>query len=350
MKTLRFIGLMLLTGIIFFILFIVYSTITYYDPPQRVIVAENIKPDTIPCNSVLSVISWNIGYAGLGDNMDFFYDSGKKVRDTRRRTITNLDSINSFVKQNSSSTFFLIQEVDLHSKRSYFINERDTLISQTAYHSALAPNYMVNFVPIPPTSPMGRVNSGVMSLSKYLPISATRYSYPGRFSWPNRLFNLRRCMLVNRYPTANGKEFVLINTHMSAFDDGSLKKQEMEFLKDFILAEYAKANYVLVGGDWNQSPPNFPLTTFGDNYKVDFFRLTNISPDYMPNDWKWVFDPKSPTNRYLNESYTPGKTFRSIIDLFLVSPNVEVLQNRTIDLNFTNSDHNPISMSFKLLP
>jgi hypothetical protein len=138
MKTLRFIGLMLLTGIMFFILFIVYSTITYYDPPQRVIVAENIKPDTIPCNSVLSVISWNIGYAGLGDNMDFFYDSGKKVRDTRRRTITNLDSINSFVKQNSSSTFFLIQEIDLHSKRSYFINERDTLISQTAYHSALA--------------------------------------------------------------------------------------------------------------------------------------------------------------------------------------------------------------------
>jgi len=350
MKTLRLIGLILLAGIMFFVLFIVYSTMTYYDPPQKLTIAENIKPDTIPCNSTFSVISWNIGYAGLGDNMDFFYDSGKKVRDDYDRTITNLDSINYFLKRNSSCTFLLIQEVDLHSKRSYYINEMDTLVSKSVYHSALAPNYVVSFVPIPPTSPMGRVNSGVMSLSKYLPISSTRYSYPGRFSWPNRLFNLRRCMLVNRYPTANGKEFTLINTHMSAFDDGSLKKQEMEFLKAYITAEYALGNYVLVGGDWNQSPPNFPLTTFGENYKVDFFKLTNISSDYMPNDWKWVFDPKSPTNRYLNESYKPGKTFRSIIDIFLVSPNVEVIQNRTIDLNFTNSDHNPISMIFKLIP
>ncbi len=350
MKTLRLIGLILLTGILFFLFFIIYSTITYYDPPQKVILAENIKPDTIRCNSDLSVLSWNIGYAGLGDNMDFFYDNGKKVRDTQERTIINLDSINLFLKRKISNTFFLIQEVDLHSKRSYFINERETLVSQSGYHAALAPNYVVNFVPIPPTSPMGQVNSGVLSLSKFLPKSSTRYGYPGKFGWPNRLFNLRRCMLVNRYPTTNGKEFILINTHMSAFDDGSLKKQEMQFLKDFIMGEYSKGNYVLVGGDWNQSPPNFAITTFGENYKSESFKLTNISPDFIPNDWKWVFDPKSPTNRYLNESHTPGKTFRSIIDIFLVSPNVEIIQSQTFDLNFRNSDHNPISMTFKLKP
>ena len=348
MKTLKFIGLIILAAVLFFVLFIVSSTITYYDPPQKLIVAENIKPDTIPCSSVLNVISWNIGYAGLGDNMDFFYDNGKKVRDTYQRTITNLDSITKFITKNPPSTFYLIQEVDLHSKRSYFINEMDTIVAQKKYFSALAPNYIAKFVPIPPSSPMGQVNSGILSLSKFFPVNSTRYGYPGRFSWPNRLFNLRRCMLVNRYPTSNGKEFVLINTHMSAFDDGSLKKQEMQYLKDFVLAEYSKENYVLVGGDWNQSPPNFSITTFGENYKSESFKLTNISPDFIPNDWQWVFDPKSPTNRYVNESYIPGKTFRSIIDIFLVSPNIEVLQSHTFDLNFRNSDHNPISMKFKL--
>lgn len=69
----------------------------------------------------------------------------------------------------------------------------------------------------------------------------------------------------------------------------------------------------------------------------------------MPYDWKWVFDPESPTNRYLNESFTPGKTFRCVIDIFLVSPNVEVLQNATLSLNFCSSDHNPIEMSFMLV-
>ncbi len=338
----------MLAVILFFGLFIIYSTITYYDPPQELIISEKAKPDTIQCNSELSAISWNIGYAGLGDNMDFFYDSGKKVRDTYERTISNLDSITRFVKTKTSSVFYLIQEVDLYSKRSYYVNEIDIILAHKNYSSAFAPNYDVRFVPIPPSSPMGRVKSGILSLSKFAPTKSTRFGYPGKFSWPTRLFNLRRCMLVNRYPTNNGKEFVLINSHMSAFDDGSLKKQEMQYLKDFVLNEYSKGNYVIVGGDWNQSPPEFKLNTFGENYKVDFFILTNVNANFMPIDWKWVFDPRYPTNRYLNESFTPGQTYSSIIDFFLVSPNIEVVENHTFNLKFVSSDHNPITIKFRL--
>jgi len=348
MKILKLLGLVVLAAIIFFGLFLAYSTITYYNPQKELTLSENTIPDTIPVDSTLKVISWNIGYAGLGDNMDFFYDSGKKVRDTYERTITNLDSINRFLKRNASSTFILIQEVDLHSKRTYYMNEMDTFLAGNKYYSALAPNYVVKFVPVPPTEPMGQVTSGVLSLSKYKPSSSKRYSYPGQFGWPTRLFNLRRCMLVNRYPTDNGKELVLINTHMSAFDDGSLKKQEMLFLRDFILGEYDNGNYVVVGGDWNQSPPTFRLNTFGENYKVDFFKLTNISDDFIPKSWSWVYDPTAPTNRYVNKPYSPETTYKTIIDIFLVSPNVEVIQNHTFNLNFKSSDHNPITISFKL--
>jgi len=155
-------------------------------------------------------------------------------------------------------------------------------------------------------------------------------------------------MLANRYPTSNGKELILINSHMSAFDDGSLKKQEMQYLKNFILNEYAKGNYIVVGGDWNQSPPGFSLAKFGEPYLSESFILSNIASDFMPADWKWAYDPLTPSNRYLNTSYIPGSTFRCLIDHFLVSPNVEVLQNSTFDLNFKNSDHNPIRMSCKL--
>lgn len=349
MRALKLIGFTVITIILLFGLFILYASITYFDPPQKLLIAENKISDTLQCNSNLTIISWNIGYAGLGDNMDFFYDGGKKVRDTYERTVTNLDSIAKFLIRHSSTTnFILIQEVDLHSKRSYYINERDTLTKKINFNNSLAQNYVVNFVPIPPSSPMGKVNSGVLTLSKPQPTSAIRYAYPGRFSWPNRLFNLRRCMLVNRYHTSNGKELVLINSHLSAFDDGSLKKQEMDYLTSFVQNEYAKGNYVIAGGDWNQSPPKFPLNTFGENFKVDFFKLTNVNEQLLPKEWNWVYDPKSPTNRYLNNAYQQGKTFSSIIDFFLTSPNIEILTSCTFNLNFRNSDHNPIIMNFTL--
>lgn len=348
MKILKYLGLAILALFLALALLIVYATLTYYDPPKELVISQSSSPDTVKCNQELNLLSWNIGYVGLGENMDFFYDSGEKVRDTKERTLINLDSITKFLKQKSAYPFIVLQEVDVRSKRSYRINEMERFQAIGEYYTSLAPNYVVKFVPIPPTSPMGLVNSGVMSMSKYQPASSTRFAYPGQFGWPTRLFNLRRCMLVNRYPTNNGKEFILINTHNSAFDDGSLKKQEMEFLKEFVLNEYSKGNYVVVGGDWNQAPPSFKLNTFGENFKVDFFKLTNIDSDFMPSDWKWVYDPRHPTNRYLNEVYKAGRTFSSIIDIFLVSPNIEIIDNQTFNLNFTNSDHNPISLTFKL--
>ncbi len=350
MKYLKLLLLLILLAVASLVGLIVYATITWYNPPAQLELARSSVPDTIRCDTVLSVISWNIGFAGLGDDMDFFYDGGKEVRSSKERTILNMDSISHFLGGHRKASFILLQEVDLDSKRSYYINQKDILDNHLGLSSVLAPNYVADFVPVPPLSPMGKVNSGIWSAGSFQAISTTRYGYPGLFGWPSRLFNLRRCMLVNRYPTENGRQLVVINSHLSAFDDGSLKKQEMEFLRDFVSREYSGGNYVLVGGDWNQSPQGFLLTAFGANYQSESFILSNIADDFMPGEWKWAFDPKSPTNRYLNEVYTPGKTFRCLIDFFLVSPNIEVVSNKTYDLKFRNSDHNPIQMDFKLLP
>ena len=349
MKILRYLGFLIGAAILAFAAFLLYSTFTRFNPPQKLVLSENSMPDIICSDSTLSILSWNIGYAGLGDDMDFFYDGGKRVRDSFDRTYENLTSIHRELKQNSSNTFIFLQEIDLHSRRSYFMNELDTILNQENYYPAYAPNYVVKYVPIPPASPMGEVNSGIVNLSKYLPKTSVRYGYPGQFGWPKRLFYLRRCMLVNRYPTYSGHDLVMINSHMSAFDKGEMKKQEMQYLKDFVLAEYAKGSYVVVGGDWNQSPPEFKLNQFSSNLPEDHFKLSNVEANFMPDTWKWVYDPETPTNRYLIDAYLPGKTPACLIDFFLVSPNVEILSTRTLKLNFRNSDHNPITMRFKLL-
>jgi len=83
---------------------------------------------------------------------------------------------------------------------------------------------------------------------------------------------LDRCFLVNRYPLKNGKELLIVNTHNSAYDNGTLKKQEMAFLKQWLLDENNKGNYIVVGGDWNQCPPRFK-PDYNDNAfdAVDYF-------------------------------------------------------------------------------
>ena len=348
MKILKYTGFITGTAIVLFAGFLLYSTITWYNPAPVLVLAGNNRPDTVSCDSLYSLLSWNIGYAGLGDDMDFFYEGGTMVRGSYDRTRVNLDAVKHFLKRHSDQTFIGLQEVDICSKRSYRLNQKDTLCNLLDEPWAFAVNYLVGFVPVPPSSPMGSVNSGILSLSRFQPSKSVRYAFPGKFDWPNRLFNLRRCMLVNHFPAENGKELILINIHLSAFDDGSLKKQEMQFLKDFVLAEYAKGNFVVVGGDWNQSPPQFSLTAFGSNYQSEDFILSTVPDQFMPAGWKWVYDDQWPTNRYLNTIYISGKTFCCLIDFFLVSPNVEVVGNKTFNLNFRNSDHNPISLKFRL--
>ena len=117
------------------------------------------------------IVSWNIGYAGLGNDMDFFYDGGKRMRTSQARTVENLQRILRFLQRRTADSarvdFILLQEVDLDSRRSYGINEYDSLRrALPGYESWMGLNYVADFVPIPLTDPMGRVKGGVATFSR----------------------------------------------------------------------------------------------------------------------------------------------------------------------------------------
>ena len=114
----------------------------------------------------LSILCWNIGYGGLGDDMDFFYDGGTQVRTSRERTLANIDGIIAEIRRHSPD-IILLQEVDECSRRTYRINEVEMLQEAFPdYHIYLAYNYKSFFVPIPVKAPMGRVASGVVLMSR----------------------------------------------------------------------------------------------------------------------------------------------------------------------------------------
>jgi len=106
-----------------------------------------------------------------------------------------------------------------------------------------------------------------------------------------------------------------------------------------------KGNYVIAGGDWNQNPVGFSMERFS-NYDVRRIIEPEIEEDFMPEGWQWAFDPDIPTNRDVNQLYVKGKTATTIIDFFVVSPNISVLEIKTDDLNFEWADHQPVQMVF----
>ncbi len=327
-------------------LIIISAELTDYNPP-KVMDLKVVGTGIEKAPSELSLMTWNIGYAGLGKSEDFFLSGGRKVKPTEEDSARYLKGILDFLKTASSYVdVFFIQEVDRDSSRSYHIDQFKKIMEVLeGFYGIFAINYKVNFVPVPFSNPMGRVLSGLTVFTRYKPMDVKRYSLPGQYPWPDRLFQLDRCAIVIRIPAPDGKEWVLMNIHNSAYDEGgTIRIKQLAFIKDFMLSEYEKGNYVVVGGDWNAilAKGNFEYT----QEKPDFY--IPLPKDWTPAGWKWGVDPKVPTNRSVRIPYERGETYVTIIDGFLVSPNVDIVEIRGIDLGFENSDHNPVFLRVKI--
>lgn len=328
---------------------ILVSTITDYRPKPitTLEVPENGIPGEIS-DSTFTFLTWNIGYCGLGAEMDFFYDGGTKVHPEPRLVNKYTSGVLDFLESVDSIDFIFLQEVDKNSARTDKQDETKMVKNaMSSYASSYGTNYDVWFVPIPLTNPLGKVEMGQMILSKYQPQEALRYSYFSKYSWPKRLFMLDRCFLLSKFQLSNGKELVIFNTHNSAYDaGGKLRNMEMPLIRDLMLQEYKKGNYVVAGGDWNQNPPGYNIEKIEKTYPAVYG--VKMDQSLFPADWQFVFDSEHPTNREIDAPLTPGKTQVTIIDFFILSPNIEPEQIRVVPLNFQNSDHNPVFIKLKI--
>ena len=72
---------------------------------------ENSTASFAPGDSV-SILTWNVGYAGLGEESDFFMDGGKQVRAPSKAIVEkNMDGIVSTVKE-LDADFTFLQEIE----------------------------------------------------------------------------------------------------------------------------------------------------------------------------------------------------------------------------------------------
>lgn len=294
----------------------------------------------------LTVMTWNIGYGALGSDADFFMDGGSGVNTaTEEQVQQHMAEIQSRVEQTDPDVVFF-QEVDLDSTRSHHVNEADYLVNGlSGYNSSFAYNFKVLFVPYP-LPPIGEVNGGILTISRIPVASAARIQLPCPFSYPIRVANLKRCLMVSRIPLAESdRELVLVNLHLEAYDDGEGKAAQTAQLRELLEEEAAKGNYVIAGGDFNQSFSNIDISMYPQ--QPELWAPAMIDVEDFSKDWSFWMDNSVPTCRSLDQPFdgADAESFQYyMIDGFITSGNIMVESVETQDMGFENSDHNPVVM------
>ena len=329
-------------------------TVLDYNPAEVEMVAiagtSSARPNE---GDTIKILSWNIGYGALGDNASFFLDGGTDViTSDEDRVNENLSAISKFLNDERAD-ITLLQEVDHRSRRSHKINQSVYIRNEIegSYTATFATNYKSYFVPYP-MPPLGYVDSGILTLSVYDINLSNRLSLPQHYTWPMSIVQLKRCLMVDRIPIKDSdKDLIVINLHLDAYADSDAQKEQFDFMMKVLEEEYAKGNYVIAGGDFNQTFSNVDLS----KYPQDPSKWAPMIADTnaQGSNWTFLMDSKVPSCRLLDKPYVDAdkSTFQYyIIDGFIVSKNLKVESLHTEQLNFVNSDHNPVILEVTLTP
>jgi endonuclease/exonuclease/phosphatase family metal-dependent hydrolase len=319
------------------ILGLIRRSLVAYDPDPLVDLTITGSADSSADPRTLDLLTWNIGYAGLGRDADFVADGGRHLRTGSRSDVEANVAAIALRPPAENVDVVLLQEL---SRGSYATHGVDVLSrvqeALMGYQFAFAPLMRITRLPF-----VGNLEVGQGTFSRTGISRAVRHALPSEPQFLGvtlQRFNVLEARL-------SGSDWVIFNVHLSAFDDGALRRRHLTEVVRLLEAEYLAGRSVVAGGDWNFRlvPTEFPYTT--EEKKRAWVR--DLPAELVPAGWHWAVDPDTPTNRTLDRPYSPGVNYRSVIDGFLVSPNVEVVGVETLDLDFANSDHNPVRTTLR---
>ena len=332
----------------------------YRIPDNQALDVKNNQERILQKGKEYSALTYNVGFGAYDQDFSFFLDSadwkdsshttgkyGKAI--SRNHLIENVEGQAAVLRDNQAD-FILLQEVDTDSTRSYHINMVRYFEETFPFlGSTFASNFHSPWLNLPIPDPVGIVNSGILTLSRYNISQSVRRSFPIA-SDMSKLFDLDRCFNVNRIPVEGGKTLVLINSHMSAYDEGGvIREAQLKMLIQYMQEEYSKGNWVIVGGDFNHC--------LGKEYQ-DAYPSLQVVPGWayildnenLPSNFSLVKPEnglETATCRNADSPYEEGVNYRTIVDGFIISDNIDA-KSLVIDTDFRYSDHQPVLMKFTL--
>lgn len=344
-----------------------YMLIQFYRLPDELDLGEEINNNqvsTLDPSLTYTITTYNIGFGAYNRDFSFFMDSGEMLDGTKLTgkgsKAASLDIVISNtagaieIVEAQNPDFMFFQEVDIKATRSHKYNQYEALKNAfLSYGSSFAYNFHSAFLFYPLTDPHGAVEAGIATFSKYNLSTSKRYKLPIDESFPNKFFDLDRCFLISRLPISGGGELVLINVHLSAYDEGGvIRSAQVNMLKSILTTEYQAGNYVIVGGDFNHDIAS-SLNTFPTMQKVPEWVFV-LEASQLPNGYSFSASKENPSCRSSDMAYLAGVNYTVTIDGFILSDNITALSINNIvslyneDVNFLYSDHNCVVLEFSL--
>lgn len=351
-----------LLGLVVLILggYVIYLSCQYYrieDNQTLEVLGDN--SELVSLDTKYTISTYNIGFGAYSHDFSFFMDSGEMLDGTKvsgtgskaKNKDTVLKNVNGAIStvSNLDADFMFFQEVDVKATRSFKVNQLNMLKDAFSdYSNTFAYNFHSAFLFYPIFDPHGATDAGIATFSKYKIDSSVRRSFPIDDGFFAKFFDLDRCFSVNRLKiNGSEKELVLINLHMSAYDEGGLiRAKQLELLNKVLTEEKEKGNYVIAGGDFNHDIVNSGELFETTQKKPEW--VYSLSGDQLTDGYSFVGATNAPTCRSTDIEYTKGVNYTVVIDGFIVSDNVESVSITNIDSDFMYSDHNPVKFEFKL--
>jgi len=314
-----------------------------------------------------TVTTYSIGYGIFDSQFSYARDSGKMntgrhvnglytQTSNSGRAMTNTNRIATFLNE-LKSDFYLLQDVDTGSTRSYLVNQQELLTNNVfGYSKSFTSNQHSKYIFYPLGKNIGLLNSGLLTMSRYTSTHSTRLQLPTTTDWLEKHSDLDHCANVSYIPISGQfnegvqRYLVLINVEFMSYNrDVELLNQQWVAISEWMQYEYDNGNYVIVGGDFGYQIGSIDDVFLGEQALPEW--LTTFPTSTIPENFSMVFANNSNEVRTVRSGemiYNKDVNLEMHVDGFIVSDNIEALSSEIIDTEFKTSNHNPVKLTFKL--
>lgn len=307
---------------------------------------------TAPGVDTLVVMTWNIRFGAARSR--WYGDScGDRVILPESEVIQNLEALALKIAEVDPDVL-LLQEADVESKRTAYIDEVQWLLDHTALNYGVFASMWQAQVIL--ADGLGRINTGNAILAKWPLQEAQRIQLPLRGDQDNltRYFYLRRNILRAKLDlppkTGTGDEATpvyVVDLHATAFATDDTKQKHIARFKAVLEEIQSEGGHFVAGGDLNAIPPTSDSTDYciedacGESYHAPGDDPQHREGSYFTPEISWL--------QPLYDAFTPGIALATYTNnqenYFTHSTSGDRFWDRKLDYLWTNKNWSWVSGS-----
>ena len=322
-RFLKYLSRFFLLLIVAFVIFFFWASSPTLELSEYQSLIANETKSTQKNDSIFSIVTYNIGYlSGMTNNLAV--ESPKEFFDV------NMAKVVSEIKK-VKPDIMAFQEIDFDASRSYNVNQEEEISKLGFNYRAQTINWDERYLPFPywPISMhYGKVVSGQSIISKY-PLKEQQRIVLQRVAdapFYRDAFYLERLAQVVKV-VLNGKEVVVINIHLEAYEKETRAKQFEEVLA--IFNQYKEIYPTILLGDFNSRARDENAVV----QKIFAMKAIGSAASDM-NNLGNTFNSKDPSKR--------------IDYIFYTKNSIEYISGKVLNQFGQASDHLPLEMKFRI--